>query len=71
MSKSIMAWVDERLPVSDLIKSQATEYPTPKNLNYWWVFGSLALFVLIIQLASGVFLVMHYKPDDAMDFNSV
>ncbi|MBF0426856.1 MAG: cytochrome b N-terminal domain-containing protein [Magnetococcales bacterium] len=67
----MMEWVDARLPVSDLIKSQATEYPTPKNLNYWWNFGSLALFVLIIQLATGLFLAMHYKPDAAKAFDSV
>ncbi|MBF0186460.1 MAG: cytochrome b/b6 [Magnetococcales bacterium] len=66
-----MAWVDERLPVSDLIKSQLTEYPAPKNLNYWWNFGSLALLVLVIQLATGIFLVMHYKPDAALAFDSV
>ncbi|MEO5371851.1 MAG: cytochrome b/b6 [Magnetococcus sp. DMHC-1] len=71
MFKFIMEWVDARLPVSDLIKSQATEYPTPKNLNYWWNFGSLALFVLIIQLATGLFLAMHYKPDALKAFDSV
>ncbi|MBF0156018.1 MAG: cytochrome b N-terminal domain-containing protein [Magnetococcales bacterium] len=69
--KSIMEWVDARLPVSDLIKSQATEYPTPKNLNYWWNFGSLALFVLIVMLATGLFLAMHYKPDANLAFDSV
>ena len=71
MSNSLMAWVDERLPVSDFVKSQLTEYPTPKNLNYWWNFGSLALFVLIIQLATGIFLVMHYKPDANLAFDAV
>ncbi len=71
MFKGIMEWVDERLPVTELIKSQATEYPTPKNLNYWWNFGSLALFVLIIQLVTGIFLAMHYKPDAALAFDSV
>ncbi|MBF0369159.1 MAG: cytochrome b N-terminal domain-containing protein [Magnetococcales bacterium] len=67
----MMDWVDARLPVTEMIKSQATEYPTPKNLNYWWNFGSLALFVLIIMLATGLFLAMHYKPDAAMAFDSV
>ncbi|MBF0589340.1 MAG: cytochrome b N-terminal domain-containing protein [Magnetococcales bacterium] len=71
MSKSLMEWVDERIPVSDLIKSQATEYPTPKNLNYWWNFGSLALTVLIIMILTGLFLAMHYKPDAALAFDSV
>ncbi|MBF8271410.1 MAG: Cytochrome b/b6, N-terminal domain [Magnetococcales bacterium] len=70
MSK-IMEWIDARLPVTELIKSQATEYPTPKNLNYWWNFGSLALMVLIIMIATGLFLAMHYKPDALLAFNSV
>jgi ubiquinol-cytochrome c reductase cytochrome b/c1 subunit len=71
VSNSIMAWVDERLPVSAVIKSQAVDYPTPKNLNYWWNFGSLALLMLIIQLATGIFLAMHYKPDAVLAFDSV
>ncbi|MBF0447502.1 MAG: cytochrome b N-terminal domain-containing protein [Magnetococcales bacterium] len=66
-----MEWVDARLPVSDMIKSQATEYPTPKNLNYWWNFGSLALFILIVMIATGLFLAMHYKPDAAIAFDVV
>ncbi len=71
MFKSMMEWVDARLPVSELIKSQATEYPTPKNLNYWWNFGSLALFCLIIMIATGLFLAMHYKPDANQAFDVV
>ncbi|MBF0158455.1 MAG: cytochrome b/b6 [Magnetococcales bacterium] len=66
-----MAWVDERLPITEVIKSQAVEYPTPKNLNYWWNFGSLALMVLMIQLFSGIFLAMHYKPDAKLAFDAV
>ncbi len=68
---TIMEWIDKRLPVTELIKSQATEYPTPKNLNYWWNFGSLALTVLIIMIATGLFLAMHYKPDATLAFKSV
>ncbi|ABK42883.1 Cytochrome b/b6, N-terminal domain [Magnetococcus marinus MC-1] len=71
MFKSLMGWVDERLPISEFMRTQAVEYPTPKNLNYWWNFGSLALLVLIIQLATGIFLVMHYKPDALLAFDSV
>ncbi|MBF0444677.1 MAG: cytochrome b N-terminal domain-containing protein [Magnetococcales bacterium] len=66
-----MEWVDARLPISDMIKSQATEYPTPKNLNYWWNFGSLALFMLIVMIATGLFLAMHYKPDAQQAFDIV
>ena len=71
MFKSLMEWVDARLPVTAQIKSQATEYPTPKNLNYWWNFGSLALFTLIIMIISGLFLAMHYKPDAKQAFDVV
>jgi ubiquinol-cytochrome c reductase cytochrome b/c1 subunit len=67
----LMEWVDARIPVSDMIKSQATEYPTPKNLNYWWNFGSLALFILIVMIATGLFLAMHYKPDASQAFDIV
>ena len=70
MSK-LMEWVDARLPISDMIKSQATEYPTPKNLNYWWNFGSLALFMLIVMIVTGLFLAMHYKPDASQAFDIV
>lgn len=70
MSK-LMEWVDARLPISDMIKSQATEYPTPKNLNYWWNFGSLALFLLIVMIVTGLFLAMHYKPDASQAFDIV
>ncbi|MBF0612158.1 MAG: cytochrome b/b6 [Magnetococcales bacterium] len=71
MFRQIIEWVDSRLPISEVIKSQATEYPAPKNLNYWWNFGSLALLVLIIQLVTGIFLAMHYKPDANLAFDSV
>nr|CRH07160.1 Cytochrome b [Candidatus Magnetococcus massalia] len=71
MFKSMMDWVDTRLPVSEFMRTQAIEYPTPKNLNYWWNFGSLALLVLIIQLLTGIFLAMHYKPDAMLAFDSV
>ncbi|MBF0357455.1 MAG: cytochrome b N-terminal domain-containing protein [Magnetococcales bacterium] len=66
-----MEWVDARLPITEMIKSQATEYPTPKNLNYWWNFGSLALFMLIVMIATGLFLAMHYKPDAKHAFDIV
>ncbi len=71
MSKSIMEWVDARLPITELVKSQTTEYPTPRNLNYWWNFGSLALFILIVMILTGLFLAMHYKPDANQAFDVV
>ncbi|MEO5366866.1 MAG: cytochrome b/b6 [Magnetococcus sp. WYHC-3] len=71
MFKSLMDWVDARLPVSDVVRNHLTDYPTPKNLNYWWNFGSVAALVLIIQLVTGIFLAMHYKPDANLAFDSV
>ncbi len=71
MLKKAFDWVDERFPLSEAIKHELTEYPVPSNLNYMWSFGFLAMFVLITQLVSGIFLAMHYKPDVAMAFDSV
>lgn len=67
----IVQWVDERLPIFTLMKDSAVDYPTPKNLNYWWNFGSLALFALIIMLMSGIFLAMQYTAHTSMAFDSV
>ena len=47
------------------------EYYAPKNFNFWYFFGSLALLVLVIQIVTGIFLTMHYKPDAALAFASV
>lgn len=64
-------WIDQRLPVSDAWRKHFTEYRVPRNLNFWYVFGSLALLVLVIQYVSGIFLTMHYKPDAQQAFDSV
>ena len=71
MLKKAFSWVDERFPLSEAIKHELTEYPVPRNLNYMWNFGFLAMFVLIVQLVSGIFLAMHYKADVNMAFDSV
>ena len=62
MKTQLFAWVDKRTGAEAIIKSQLTEYPAPKNLNYMWNFGSLALLVLVLQIITGIFLVMYYKP---------
>ena len=67
----LMNWVDNRFPASKLLKEHVTEYYAPKNFNFWYVFGSLALLVLVIQIVTGIFLTMHYKPDAALAFGSV
>lgn len=71
MLKKAFSWVDERFPLSEVIKHELTEYPVPRNLNYMWNFGFLAMFVLIVQLVSGIFLAMHYKADVNMAFDSI
>jgi ubiquinol-cytochrome c reductase cytochrome b subunit len=62
-----IGWIDERFPLSEMIREHATEYYAAKNFNVWYVFGVLALVVLVIQLVTGIFLTMNYKPsaDDA------
>ncbi|GAB3476075.1 cytochrome b [Polaromonas eurypsychrophila] len=67
----LMNWVDNRFPASKLYKEHMSEYYAPKNFNFWYVFGSLALLVLVIQIVTGIFLTMHYKPDAALAFGSV
>ncbi len=68
MQTRLFKWIDERTGAEELIKSQFTEYPVPKNLNYMWNFGSLALLVLTIQILTGIFLAMYYKPSAALTY---
>lgn len=67
----ILKWVDDRFPLSSLIKDHATEYYASKNFNIWYIFGVLSLVVLIIMLMTGFFLTMNYKPSTEDAFNSV
>ena len=71
MMNSLVRWVDERFPLTKMLREHLTEYYAPKNFNYWYFFGALALVVLVIQILSGIFLTMHYKPDAAKAFASV
>ena len=65
-------WFENRFPTAfDAYRVHMSEYYAPKNFNFWYVFGSLALVVLVIQIVTGIFLVMHYKPDAALAFGSV
>ena len=70
-AQQFMTWVDNRFPPRKLYKEHMSEYYAPKNFNFWYFFGSLALLVLVIQIVTGIFLVMHYKPDAALAFASV
>ena len=71
VGQKFMNWVDNRFPATKLWNEHLAEYYTPKNFNFWYYFGSLALLVLVIQIVTGIFLVMHYKPDAALAFASV
>ena len=65
-------WLENRFPTAfAAYKLHLSEYYAPKNFNFWYFFGSLALLVLVIQIVTGIFLVMHYKPDAAKAFESV
>ncbi|MBK6004630.1 cytochrome bc complex cytochrome b subunit [Ramlibacter ginsenosidimutans] len=65
-------WLRNRFPTAfDAYRVHMSEYYAPKNFNFWYFFGSLALLVLVIQIVTGIFLVMHYKPDAATAFGSV
>jgi ubiquinol-cytochrome c reductase cytochrome b subunit len=67
----LLGWVDERFPLTKMWREQVSEYYAPKNFNFWYYFGSLALLVLVNQLITGIFLTMNYKPSAAEAFASV
>ncbi len=68
----LLNWFENRIPSAFYIyKRDLAEYYAPKNFNWWYIFGSLALLVLVIQIVTGIFLVMHYKPDANLAFASV
>lgn len=67
----VAQWIDHRLPVFTFIDHELNDYPTPRNLNYWWNFGSLAGFMLIVMIVTGVALAMHYVPQANLAFGSV
>ncbi len=67
----VLGWIDQRFPLTSTYQAHLSEYYAPKNFNFWYFFGSLALLVLVIQIVTGIFLVMHYKPDAAKAFQSV
>jgi ubiquinol-cytochrome c reductase cytochrome b subunit len=67
----LLGWIDRRFPLTSLWKAHLSEYYAPKNFNFWYFFGSLALLVLVLQIVTGIFLVMNYKPDATLAFASV
>jgi ubiquinol-cytochrome c reductase cytochrome b subunit len=67
----VLTWVDQRFPLVSLWRDHLAGYYAPKNFNFWYYFGSLAMLVLVLQIVTGIFLTMHYKPDAAQAFASV
>ena len=64
-------WIDQRFPLTKVWNEHLAEYYTPRNFNFWYFFGSLAILVLVIQLITGIFLTMHFKPEAGLAFDSV
>ncbi|HET7764855.1 MAG TPA: cytochrome bc complex cytochrome b subunit [Burkholderiales bacterium] len=67
----LLTWIDQRFPLMESWRSHLSEYYAPKNFNFWYYFGSLALFVLVLQIVTGILLTMNYKPDAGQAFASV
>ncbi|MCY3730653.1 MAG: cytochrome bc complex cytochrome b subunit [Rhodospirillaceae bacterium] len=68
---SLREWIDARFPMTKLLRAHATEYYAAKNFNFWYGFGVLATVVLVVQLVTGIFLTMNYKPSAQEAFASV
>ncbi len=71
MQNPVLNWVDARLPIFTLLNKEYAVFPTPKNFNYFWNFGALAMINLAIMIATGVFLAMNYTANTTMAFDSV
>lgn len=68
---SVAKWINDRLPIIGMLENVLLKHPYPKNLSYWWSFGSIAGIALVVQILSGLFLSMHYVANTQMAFNSV
>ncbi len=69
--QKLLNWIDDRFPLTASWKAHLSEYYAPKNFNFWYFFGSLALLVLVLQIVTGIFLVMNYQPNAKLAFGSV
>jgi ubiquinol-cytochrome c reductase cytochrome b subunit len=69
--QKLLAWIDVRFPLTKVWEEHLAKYYAPKNFNFWYYFGSLALLVLVLQIVTGIVLAMHYKPDSKLAFGSV
>ena len=70
-TNGIIRWIDHRLPFVALLRHELYDYPTPRNLSYWWNFGSLAGIMLVVMIVTGIFLAMQYTPSAQLAFDSV
>jgi len=70
-NSAIEKWLHDRLPIVAFAKDHLMDFPTPKNLNYWWTFGGILAVMLVVQIVTGIVLVMHYTPQVDFAFNSV
>jgi ubiquinol-cytochrome c reductase cytochrome b subunit len=70
-SGNLLEWIDARFPLLALWNEHLAKYYAPKNFNFWYFFGSLALLVLVLQIVTGIFLTMHYKPDASLNASGV
>ena len=68
---SFLSWIDARFPLTKMWEEHLSKYYAPKNFNFWYFFGSLALLVLVLQIVTGIFLTMNFKPSAAEAFASV
>ena len=69
--QKLIGWIDDRFPLTKVWQEHMVQYYAPRNFNIWYFFGSFALLALVIQIVTGVFLTMHYKPDTEQAFASV
>ncbi|MEA1890096.1 MAG: cytochrome bc complex cytochrome b subunit [Pseudomonadota bacterium] len=69
--EKLMSWIDDRFPLTQVWEEHMAKYYAPKNFNFWYFFGSLAILMLVMQIITGIFLTMHYKPDTQLAFASV
>ena len=69
--EKLLAWIDDRFPLTKVWEEHLAKYYAPKNFNFWYYFGILSTVVLVLQIVTGIFLTMHYKPDTALAFASV
>jgi len=71
LKNPVLKWIEYRLPIFAFMKHETVDYPTPRNLNYWWNFGSLAGIILVVMIVTGIVLAMHYTAHVDMAFGSV